>query len=367
MYENVLHQQRYDYLIETLGSLEKQAEKQTLTAEQIQTTCDLDFQLSLLPYVAADTTRKFQQLEIHRRDGAWIRADRRTNSPDLRTAGQCKRLGGCCAFDCGWCHKVRSVSFIGGSSSHCTSGCRCCIRREGKSIGSQHGGEKGMGEIFYSGDVACRIGTRAANGRKRLAPVNDRIGVAESRHHQRSGESKPAGFLKRSLVKKECKDMGPSSSGAVRPPCQPVDNGSSFCSIHPLGARSMALYIQPKLCLDVAVDHRIRLLFKPVCNDLTEPSNHVSRIKARGRSLERPHSEIQVTAQLAGPAFKGGIAVALQQPRHNHPFEEGLDAVIRDCETLYALDDVFPLYPAGPSIFGPTLLSSTYCPTCLNL
>jgi hypothetical protein len=30
----------------------------------------------------------------------------------------------------------------------------------------------------------------------------------------------------------------------------------------------MALYIQPKLCLDVAVDHRIRLLFKPVCNDL---------------------------------------------------------------------------------------------------
>ena len=81
----------------------------------------------------------------------------------------------------------------------------------------------------------------------------------------------------------------------------------------------MASYIQPKLCLDVAVDHRIRLLFKPVCNDLTEPSNHVSRIKARGRSLERPHSEIQVTAQLAGPAFKGGIAVALQQPRHNHP------------------------------------------------
>jgi hypothetical protein len=54
----------------------------------------------------------------------------------------------------------------------------------------------------------------------------------------------------------------------------------------------------------VAVDHRIRLLFKPVCNDLTEPSNHVSRIKARGRSLERPHSEIQVTAQLAGPALR---------------------------------------------------------------
>jgi hypothetical protein len=121
MYENELHQQRYEYLIETLGSLEKQAENQTLTAEQIQTTCDLDVELSLLPYAAADTTHKFQQLEIHRRDGAWIRADRRTSSPILRTAGRCKRLGGCCTFDCGCCHKVRSISFIGGPFSHCTS------------------------------------------------------------------------------------------------------------------------------------------------------------------------------------------------------------------------------------------------------
>jgi hypothetical protein len=27
---------------------------------------------------------------------------------------------------------------------HCTSECGCCIRREGKSIGSQYGGEKGF-------------------------------------------------------------------------------------------------------------------------------------------------------------------------------------------------------------------------------
>jgi hypothetical protein len=87
MYENESHQQRYDYLIETLGSLEKQAKNRILTAEQIQTTCDLDFELSLLPFAAADTAQKFQQLGIHRRDGAWIRADRRTNSPILRTAG----------------------------------------------------------------------------------------------------------------------------------------------------------------------------------------------------------------------------------------------------------------------------------------
>lgn len=104
---------------------------------------------------------------------------------------------------------------------------------------------------------------------------------------------------------------------------------------------------QPKVCLDVAVDHRIRRLFKPVLDDLTERSNHVSRIEARGRSLKRSREEIQVTAQIAGPAVKGGIAVALQQPRHNHPFEKGLNAVIENCETLYALYDIFTAVSCG--------------------
>ncbi|KAF2677932.1 hypothetical protein K458DRAFT_446679 [Lentithecium fluviatile CBS 122367] len=103
----------------------------------------------------------------------------------------------------------------------------------------------------------------------------------------------------------------------------------------------MALETQPKVCLGVAVDHRIRRLFKPVLNDLTERSEHTSRIEARGRSLKRSREEIQVTTQLAGPAVKGGIAIALQQPRHNHPFEKGLDAVIENCETLNALCDIF--------------------------
>ncbi|KAJ5815545.1 hypothetical protein N7474_007322 [Penicillium riverlandense] len=103
----------------------------------------------------------------------------------------------------------------------------------------------------------------------------------------------------------------------------------------------MAPDTQNKVCLDVAVDHRIRRLFKPVPNELTKRSNHVSCIEARGWSLKRPHSETQVTTQLAGPAVKGGIAVALQQPRHNHPFEKGLNAVIQDCETLRAIDDIF--------------------------
>ncbi|KAJ5888817.1 hypothetical protein N7495_008858 [Penicillium taxi] len=103
----------------------------------------------------------------------------------------------------------------------------------------------------------------------------------------------------------------------------------------------MALDTQPKVCLDVAVDHRIRRLFKPVSDDLTEPSNHVSRLERRGWALKRKNDEIQVTTQLASPAVKGGIAVVLKQPRDNHPFEKGLNAVIQDCNTLSALDDIF--------------------------
>lgn len=109
----------------------------------------------------------------------------------------------------------------------------------------------------------------------------------------------------------------------------------------------MAPDTKPKVCLDVAIDHRIRRLFKPFLVNLLEHSNHVSRIEARGRVLKRSRREIQVTAQLAGPAVKGGIAIALQQPRRNHPFEEGLDAVIDDCGTLYALYDIFTAVSCG--------------------
>ncbi|GJC77457.1 hypothetical protein ColLi_00295 [Colletotrichum liriopes] len=109
----------------------------------------------------------------------------------------------------------------------------------------------------------------------------------------------------------------------------------------------MASDTQTKICLDIAVDHRIRRLFRPVPRYATEPSTHVSRIEKEGRSLQLYRAEIQVTAQLAGPPVKGGIVVMLQQPRSNHPFERGLDAVINDCETLRALEDIFTVVSRG--------------------
>lgn len=91
-------------------------------------------------------------------------------------------------------------------------------------------------------------------------------------------------------------------------------------------------------CLDVAIDHRIRRLFKPVrAPSYQESGTHTSIIEDRGRELRCPKSEINVTASFAGPATKGGIVVVLQQPREDHPFGKGVDAVIEDCETLFAL------------------------------
>ncbi|GKT55869.1 hypothetical protein ColTof4_11716 [Colletotrichum tofieldiae] len=109
----------------------------------------------------------------------------------------------------------------------------------------------------------------------------------------------------------------------------------------------MASDTQTKICLDIAVDHRIRRLFRPVPRYATEPSTHVSRIEKEGRSLQLYRAEIQVTAQLTGPPVKGGIVVMLQQPRSNHPFEKGLDAVINDCESLRALEDIFTVVSRG--------------------
>lgn len=95
------------------------------------------------------------------------------------------------------------------------------------------------------------------------------------------------------------------------------------------------------VCLDIAVDHRIKALCKRVPAYANQPSGHVLCIRELGENLGLPQENIQVTSQLAGPAVTGGIAIILQQPRSNHPFKQGIDRVIEDCKTLYALYDIF--------------------------
>ncbi|KAI1755696.1 hypothetical protein F4782DRAFT_486563 [Xylaria castorea] len=99
----------------------------------------------------------------------------------------------------------------------------------------------------------------------------------------------------------------------------------------------------PITCLDVVIDHRIRRLCRPTWppGKLPEPSTHLSILQRYGLGRGRRIGEINVTSQLAGPATTGGILVTLQQPRGNHPFEDGVETVIHDCDTLSALNQLF--------------------------
>ncbi|KAI0487615.1 hypothetical protein F4859DRAFT_465688 [Xylaria cf. heliscus] len=99
----------------------------------------------------------------------------------------------------------------------------------------------------------------------------------------------------------------------------------------------------PVTCLDVVIDHRIRRLCRPTWQprEPPEPSTHLSILQEHGFRRGRRIAEVNVTSQLAGPATTGGILVTLQQPRRNHPFEDGVEVVIQDCDTLRTLNELF--------------------------
>ncbi|KAH8891465.1 hypothetical protein GQ53DRAFT_806457 [Thozetella sp. PMI_491] len=116
-----------------------------------------------------------------------------------------------------------------------------------------------------------------------------------------------------------------------------------------MAANMAAQNIPASVCLDVAIDHRIRKLFGPVLLPVAHApvGEHLSILRAAGQRWGRPSAEIDVTTALAGPASTGGIAVVLQQPRDNHPFEQGAQAVIQDCRTLDALQELFSAVSCG--------------------
>lgn len=73
----------------------------------------------------------------------------------------------------------------------------------------------------------------------------------------------------------------------------------------------------------------------------------MSILSSGGVELGRPQDEIAVTTDLIQPSTVGGILVALQQPRPDHPFKLGTENVIEDCPTLKALCEVFHAVSRG--------------------
>lgn len=54
-----------------------------------------------------------------------------------------------------------------------------------------------------------------------------------------------------------------------------------------------------------------------------------------------------MTGELAGPETVGGMAIILQQPRDEHPFDQGAAAVIQECDTLRTVAQVFTTVSCG--------------------
>jgi hypothetical protein len=67
--------------------------------------------------------------------------------------------------------------------------------------------------------------------------------------------------------------------------------------------------------------------------------NEIVEFVEKNRASAVSHDELTVTNKLAGPFTYGGILVLLQEPRDNHPWPKGIDAVVSDCNTLHALNE----------------------------
>jgi hypothetical protein len=101
------------------------------------------------------------------------------------------------------------------------------------------------------------------------------------------------------------------------------------------------------ISLNIAVDHRLRILFKPTIS-VTNSSQgyHIQYFDKLGHSLTRegerlPEEEIFVTKQVALPESTGGIVVALSRSANAHPFHLGTDIVIGSSPTWTVLDESF--------------------------
>ncbi|KAE8346092.1 hypothetical protein BDV24DRAFT_158889 [Aspergillus arachidicola] len=118
-----------------------------------------------------------------------------------------------------------------------------------------------------------------------------------------------------------------------------------------------------ELCLGVAVDHRIRSLFKPIRIQtqvrMQGDDSHAQLLKnlARGRTDRYiSKDEIDMTLELSGPQTVGGITVVLQQPARFHPYSKGLEAVLDYSATLSTIDKAFSAVSCGTiSIRSSTL------------
>jgi hypothetical protein len=95
-----------------------------------------------------------------------------------------------------------------------------------------------------------------------------------------------------------------------------------------------------------ALIHRININSDIRSDYETAFENIVRFVKSYRKHAITGH-ELEVTKILAGPFTRGGSLILLLEPRHWHPWKNGVDFVIRNCKTLCVMDDGFKLVSEG--------------------
>ncbi len=82
---------------------------------------------------------------------------------------------------------------------------------------------------------------------------------------------------------------------------------------------------------------------------------------AQGHRPDLLAAEANISLLLAGPYTPGGLLVLLWQPRDSHPWHEGADAVIADCDTLAFINDATIEYYGDGLRGSVSLLDLWFC------
>lgn len=74
-------------------------------------------------------------------------------------------------------------------------------------------------------------------------------------------------------------------------------------------------------------------------SDYTEAFYQLTHLVQEFHKTPFSEDELNVTLALAEPLRKGGLLVILQDPLENHPWTDGVYAVIEQCNTLSCLEE----------------------------
>lgn len=114
-------------------------------------------------------------------------------------------------------------------------------------------------------------------------------------------------------------------------------------------------------CLDIAIDHRLRPLFKPITKrarpDIGSPGlrlDHLTKVNPQRIISE---AEVRITNRLFNAEWSGGITAILLQPANSHPYQKGLSSVIEACPTYCFLNEGFKAVTCGTLWLGDGTLS----------